>query len=362
MTSYGELLKNAREEKGLSLEEISREVTIERRYLQALEEEDNSVFPGEAYCTGYLRNYAAYLDLDKDFILKLYHNKQLQESPVPEGLIVKSRPKYLLPLIIAPVVLLVAAVVVLSVLLFKKNTEAKASEENLVPQTKNKEYVLTDKKFAERVYEGDHLIFNTENGTQIILTVKSTAGDFGIDTPAGTFYIELSEEVELDVNGDSVNDIIVYVSDISVNKPELGAEISVLMGRGAYYSGEADVDDIPFASEVKSKYPQKVIIEDNRAYPFTIKASFRGNCLFRDKVDREKSVEAYFSKGEVFTATPKNAIRLWISNSNAVSFQIIADGKYFDLGMGVAGEVLVEDIKWIKDTDGKYKLVVIELD
>ena len=39
-----------------------------------------------------------------------------------------------------------------------------------------------------------------------------------------------------------------------------------------------------------------------------------------------------------------------------------ADYKGYDLEIGKACQVLVEDIKWIKDTDGKYKLVVIELD
>ena len=122
------------------------------------------------------------------------------------------------------------------------------------------------------------------------------------------------------------------------------------------------MDEIPFSTEIKSKHPQKVILEDNRAYPFTINANFRGSCLFRDKVDNAASVETYFTRGELFTATPHNGIRLWISNSNTVKFTIIADSRTFDLEIGAAGKILVEDIKWIKDTDGKYKLVVIELD
>ena len=120
--------------------------------------------------------------------------------------------------------------------------------------------------------------------------------------------------------------------------------------------------DIPFASEIKSKHAQHVILEDNRAYPFTVNASFRNACLFRYKVDRNDSVETYFSKGEVFTATPHNGIRLWISNANSVKFTIIADSKSYDLDIGAAGQILVEDIKWIKDSDGRYKLVVFELD
>ena len=60
--------------------------------------------------------------------------------------------------------------------------------------------------------------------------------------------------------------------------------------------------------------------------------------------------------------TANNGIRLWMSNSNTVKLSIIADSKNYDLELGKAGHVLVEDIKWIKDTDGRYKLAVIELD
>ena len=84
--------------------------------------------------------------------------------------------------------------------------------------------------------------------------------------------------------------------------------------------------------------------------------------MFRYKVDRHDPVESYFTSGEVVTMTANNGIRLWMSNCNTLKFSIIADSKSYDLEIGKAGQVLVEDIKWIKDTDGKYKLVVIELD
>jgi len=364
MNSYGELLKNAREERSLEIDNVSREITIEKRYLTALEDEDNSVFPGEAYLTGYLRSYAKYLDLDSDYILKLYHNKQLQEAPVPEGLIAKPKSRILLPAIIIPAAILVIVVAVVTVLVVNKNHKTVQETTVSTNTKKNKTIELTDKKFSQRVYKGDQFMVPTENNGAIILTVKDTLSAFGLDTPSGVYYVELSEESEIDINGDNVSDMIVYVSDISSTDETRGAEVSILLRHGiAKEVAEAvDVEEIPFASEVKSRYPQKVILEDNRAYPFTINASFRGSCLFRDKVDRADSVEAYFTKGEVFTATPRNGVRLWISNSNAVSFTIIADSKTYDLGMGSAGEILVEDIKWIKDTDGKYKLVVIELD
>ena len=51
-----------------------------------------------------------------------------------------------------------------------------------------------------------------------------------------------------------------------------------------------------------------------------------------------------------------------MSNINAMKIQIIADTSTYDLEVGRAGQIKVEDIKWVRDNDGKYRLVVVELD
>ena len=363
MDSFGEILHNTRVEKNLDIDKIAREISIEKKYLQGLEDEDSSVFPGEAYMIGFLRNYSAYLELDTELMLKLYNNKKIQESPVPEGLIAKRRPRWLIPAIVIPVVFLVSvAVTITALLLSRKNTEDD-SQVVVTNSSKNAQYVLDDSKFTQRVYKGDQFLVPTENG-QIVLTVRDTLSSFGLDTPSGVFYTDLAEESEIDINGDSIADLIVYVSDISYTDENRGVELSILARHGiqSQPQNETLIEEIPFITDIKSKHPQEIILEDNRAYPFTLNASFRGPCLFRSRVDNYESSETYFSRGEVFTANPHNGIRLWISNSNTVKFTIIADSRTFELDIGLAGQVLVEDIKWIKDTDGKYKLVVIELD
>ncbi|MCR5765005.1 MAG: helix-turn-helix domain-containing protein [Treponema sp.] len=362
MESYGELLRKARLEQNLDIEKVAREILIEQRYLQGLEDEDSSVFSGEAYMMGFLRNYSNYLGLNTELILKLYNNKKIQESPVPEGLIAKHRPRWLVPTVIASLVFLLGVIAtVLILLLTKKNTEDNTAVV-ISSNAKSKQYELDNTKFTQRLYKGDQILVPSDNGS-IVLTVRDTLSSFGLETPAGVFYTDLSEESEIDVDGDSAADIIVYVSDISYTDVDRGVEVSILMRHDKSSSfDEVNVEEIPFITEINSKHPQKIILEDNRAYPFTINASFRGTCLFRTKVDNAASNEIFFNRGEVFTANPHNGIRLWISNSNTVKFTIIADSKTFDLDIGPAGQVLVEDIKWIKDTDGKYKLVIIELD
>lgn len=363
MDSYGELLKNAREEKNLSLDTISAALTIDKKYLEGLEDEDNGVFPGEPYMIGFMKNYSEYLELDSAYILKLYHNKKIQESPVPEGLIEKPKSEKFWPILISSIVavILIVVTVVLILVLRKKPVE----EGDLVVGTgvKNNQYELTDQRFQQRLYKGDQLTIPSGSG-KIVLTVKETLKSFGLDTPSGVFFTDLAEESEFDLNGDGSSDVIVYVSDISSTDERRGAEVSILLRHGVSIAGgdSVEVDAIPFASEIQSKHPQHVILEDNRAYPFSLNATFRASCVFRDKIDFGSSVESFFSNGEQLSATAHNGIRIWMSNSNAVKFTIVADAKTYDLEVGKAGQVLVEDIKWIKDTDGRYKLVVIELD
>ena len=362
MESYGELLKKAREAKGLDLEGAARETSIAQNYIEGIENEDNGAFPGEAYMLGFMRNYAEYLDVNPDTVCNLYRAKKLQESPVPEGLIVHEKPKYFWPLIIGGIsAFLLAVIIIVCVIVHKKNS-VDDSEVVLDKNSSVKKYELSDKALTERVYVGDQIIFPTEEGN-VVLSVSDTLVSFGILTPVGTLYTDLAEENQLDIDGDSITDLIVYVSDISASDASRGAEVRIVKrSSGSFVATSVNAEDIPFASEISSTHKQLVILEDNRAYPFTLNGSFRGSCEFRYKVDRHDSNESYFASGEVVTMTANNSIRLWMSNCNTVKFTITADAKNYDLEIGKAGQVLVEDIKWIKDTDGRYKLVVIELD
>lgn len=364
MDSYGELLKNAREAKNLSFDTIAREISIDKKYLVGLEEEDNAAFPGEPYLVGFLKNYALYLNLDDEYLLKLYHNKKIQESPVPEGLFERpSSSKKLPAIIISAAAVLVAVTALVLVLVLRKKTVVE-DDVLVAGGSKNKQYELTERKFENRLYKGDQLYIPTEDG-KIILTVKSCLKTFGLETPAGVLYTDLAEEAEYDINGDGSPDLIVYISDISASDESRGAEVSLLLRSGvSVITHSLSAENIPLAEDVQSKHSQHVILEDNRAYPFIINAVFRAPCVFRYKIDNDQSVETYYPSGEQFSGTvPNMGIRMWMSNSNAVKFTVVADSRPYDLELGKAGQVLVEDIKWVYDkADGRFKLVVIELD
>jgi len=68
----GELLRQSREQLGLSLEEIEQTTRIKRAYLEMLEAENFEGLPSSVAARGFLRNYALVLKLDVDHVLALY--------------------------------------------------------------------------------------------------------------------------------------------------------------------------------------------------------------------------------------------------------------------------------------------------
>ncbi len=362
MESYGEILRKKREEKLLDIETIARETSITSEYLHALETEDADCFPGEPYLVGFLRNYAEYLDVDVNHVITLYQNKKLQETPPPAALTVREKPRYMMPLLISIACVLVAGIAVGAVLFF--NAHKKTIEENLAlsRRTESKKYELTEKTFSGRLFKTDQLVVGSDKGN-VFLTVAETEGIFALETPAGRQYIELSEEVELDIDGDGTSELIVYVSDVSQKNVDRGAEVKVMLkDQSVSAILSPDENQIPNAEDLPKEQSRTDVFADTRAYPFTVNAAFRANCLFRYRPDRKDTVEDYLSSGDIVSINASNGIRVWISNGNAVKLQVVANGKTYDLPIAKVGEVVAQDIKWIKDTDGKYKVVVVNLD
>lgn len=68
----GDVLREAREAKGVDLPRVERETKIRERYLSALERGEYRELPGPVYTRGFLRNYGAYLGLDPDELVDLF--------------------------------------------------------------------------------------------------------------------------------------------------------------------------------------------------------------------------------------------------------------------------------------------------
>src|SRR4051812_41616584 len=75
LADLGDLLRQARQAKGVSLAEAERDTKIRSKYLAALEDDTPSALPGPVYARGFLRNYAGYLGVDPDEAVDLFEKQ-----------------------------------------------------------------------------------------------------------------------------------------------------------------------------------------------------------------------------------------------------------------------------------------------
>src|SRR5215831_10736434 len=66
MGSFGDRLKKEREQRGITLDDISLSTKIGTRLLRALEEERFDQLPGGIFNKGFVRAYARHLGLDEE--------------------------------------------------------------------------------------------------------------------------------------------------------------------------------------------------------------------------------------------------------------------------------------------------------
>jgi hypothetical protein len=221
-----------------------------------------------------------------------------------------------------------------------------------------------------RLYVGDRVVIpgrllpgnrGREDAADVTLEVENTQSTLALKTPFGAQYVTRGEEIELDVDNDPGVDVIVFLSDISRSDPTRGAEvrmfiksdIAALAGGNA---GGSAVDPVPPPAL------SMVVIEDNRAYPFTLRITFKDMCLLRQQVDSLARQEELYSGGAIVTMQANNGIRIWASNAAALGMQIIADGRTYDIAADQVPQVTVRDIRWTRLPSGVYHLVGAEVD
>lgn len=68
----GETLKNAREDRQLSIDEVAERLKLSKATITALENDDYKMLPAPAFVRGYLRSYATLLELKVEDVIPLY--------------------------------------------------------------------------------------------------------------------------------------------------------------------------------------------------------------------------------------------------------------------------------------------------
>lgn len=369
MQEISEVLINARKKKGVGLDQAVRDTNISKMFLQGLESDNYEDFPAETYVLGFLRNYANYLGLDPEQIVKLYKQTKLQESNIPQEVILNKKSFDKKPFFLATAIVVAVLIVgLLSILIWKSffhtsNSEIKpeiiqetkkTDTENIITENKSKNKEINEESYQGLFFEGDSFSIKLGEETYIF-KVNKTLSDLELETDQiGTQIIKLGESVKLDLNNDTKADVEILLGDIDKTDASKGAHL--LIKTGASIGTNSNPTTVANANYT-------TIFESASPYPVTMNITFRNYCFFRYEIDRANRKEQYYQRNSTLSIRADNGFRIWASNGNAVKIQLVGAGRSFDLELTKPGEVIVQDIKWLKDENTKrYRFVVADVE
>jgi cytoskeleton protein RodZ len=409
MESIGEKLRLAREKNNFTIEQISRDTHVAKRFLKALEDEDFSVFPGETYAMGFLRNYAEYLGLNAEELAGLYRNLKIQEQPLPMIELLQPRRRLNLRLIAA---IAAAGIVVLGgcAFLVYRLVSPRADQAEISGgqgiASPGQDFVFQEEVSTKWFTQGEGIIVPV--GSKTFRMEMSAVGDtLTLKIPSGTEELTLGKERLIDLDGDSISDIKVVWNDVDRTSPQKRVNLGLyrvasarVQATPAETGGQETVSAVTTgaapsqaagarppaaavaaapastaaaspssaspssqtpaaeASTIRASASGVPVSRGAAASPFTVDVVFRDYCLFRFQEDSKEKEEKFFQKGESFTVEAKSKVTLWLSNAGAVKARIL--GK--DVELGKSGEVAVRQIAWAKDAaTGEYVLEITPL-
>ena len=423
MESLGQKLREAREKHSYNLEQIARDTNISKGYLEALEEENFGVIPGDTYVLGFLRNYGEYLGLNPEELVALYRNLRIQEQPMPMSELLQGPKARPLPRLLALIltVLVVAAVGVFLLVRYglprRGETAARPAEPRTVGAAEAG-YVLSEEAIT-RWYSQGETVSVPIDGQQYRMSFAQVGDRLTLKIPGGTMDLTVGQTRQVDLDGDLTGDIRVQLNDLDVTGANRRANLSIYKlpkgaaeglaaaegpatgagappaadsgtaSAGAAVAGgtaSAAAGTVPAAGEAAtgtlpvpgpdststlapSPSPQAAsgaafsgpldLQAAGAPAPFRLSISFRGYVLLRYLADGETRDERFFHKGETFALDVKREARLWMSNAGALRLSVA--GK--DVELGRPGEVVTRTIRWAQSSEtGGYLLQVLPSD
>ncbi len=136
MESIGQFLRNERELRQLSLEELAQTTRIPLRSLQLLEEDRLDSLPGDVFVRGFLKSYAKAVGLGADDVVRRYEeSSRPSKAPVAPAREAVGQPDRgrRFGLAIALVILLILFTLALSIVLRPRHRDAPVELSQLDP-------------------------------------------------------------------------------------------------------------------------------------------------------------------------------------------------------------------------------------
>ena len=231
MESLGRKLREARERHNYNLEQIARDTNISKSYLEALEEENFGVIPGDTYVLGFLRNYGEYLGLNPEELVGLYRNLRIQEQPMPMSELLQGRPRgrprsRLLALILALAVVVGVGVFLLVRFGLPRAGELAVRPPEASPAATEGEYVLSDEAVTRWYTQGEAVSVPID-GEHYRMSFAEVGDRLTLKIPGGTVDLTVGQTRQIDLDGNMANDIRAQLNDLDVTGSNRRANLSI---------------------------------------------------------------------------------------------------------------------------------------
>ena len=334
--SIGDLLKNARIEKKLTVEQAANDTYISIRLINALEKEQYEKFTSEMYVVGFLKCYAEYLEIDSEYIVRRFRNVSVQEQPTPvTELLKKHSISKRMIFIICSIIITVSGVLLFlgrsfildSWLDIPVSREQEGGGDTALLPISSNVYLLED-GFLERDFkQGDKVGISLEEAL-FFIEIENIARRITLQTTDDTITIRERERIIIDMNGDEQEDIEVLVHNIVRDQDAPYTTIRIVE------RGDDSVDNnIVQETEVDTPYGNTTIASRRKSpinlgehesdAPFPVEISFTSRVYLRYQVDDDSRVEQLYTSNDTLSLNPRRILRIWSTNAGAVSFNVI---------------------------------------
>lgn len=150
----GQILKEEREAKQLTLDDIQEMTKIQKRYLEAIEDNDFSRLPGRFYARAFIKEYAIVLDLDPNTLLSYFDETNVQEETVQYSNLRRSRrtttAKSSSILSFLPTVIVIILIVSVLFIAWTLTQKALSTDDNNGTQDNESDQIIRDVDEPER--------------------------------------------------------------------------------------------------------------------------------------------------------------------------------------------------------------------
>ncbi|MBN2545342.1 MAG: helix-turn-helix domain-containing protein [Spirochaetes bacterium] len=350
MDSLGEYLKEERLKLKVNLHQIAKETNISLKYLEAIENDEYSAFPGEAYLKGFLRTYCRYIGLDPDEVINKYDRIKIAETPTPIEKLIPKPTSNLKSIIIIMILIIVPLIIAGMILIVHKSYSGQISDNK-----KKIEKKTVEKKVFEILEPGSKVTFDlkvnntiimkSENGNVIYKIKQINPYVIITDNQANDHILFQDKLKDIDFDNNNINDVGLLLNNWDNETANITFSLYSLETALAANTLQ------PINAVDNEVLLKKDIIEDIKLNIKTISGTY-----IKYKTDDHDEVETFYNPNTDLKIEAKNRLIVWLSNAGSATFNLKDIAKEYIPGN--PGEIAVKVLEWKKNNSGEYELQI----